>query len=158
MHALAELLESWWLAQALRRSVWVYPLVNTGHLLGLSLLIGAIVPMDLRLLGLWRNRIQASALAGVLVPVAGCGLVLAIVTGALLFVTRAVDYVNSSLFLAKLLIVGLALTNLVLLHRHEAWARVRQGKLVTRRVAMAAVISLACWGAVLTLGRLVGYR
>lgn len=43
-----------WVA-ALRASRWVYPLVNTGHILGLALLFGAIIPLDLRMLGFWRS-------------------------------------------------------------------------------------------------------
>jgi hypothetical protein len=47
-------LEATVLAAALRGSVWAYPLVNAGHILGVALLIGSIVPLDLRLLGLWQ--------------------------------------------------------------------------------------------------------
>src|SRR3546814_3819020 len=41
---------------ALRASRWVYPLVNTAHIAGIALLFGAIAPLDLRLLGAWRDR------------------------------------------------------------------------------------------------------
>lgn len=43
-------LEATELARALRDSVWIYPLVNAGHILGVALLVGSIVPLDLRLL------------------------------------------------------------------------------------------------------------
>ena len=42
-------------AQALKASFWAYPLVNAGHILGLALFIGAIVPLDLRILGAFRG-------------------------------------------------------------------------------------------------------
>ena len=41
-------LEATALSQALRASIWLYPLVNTGHVVGIALLFGAIVPLDLR--------------------------------------------------------------------------------------------------------------
>ena len=60
------------LVGALRRSRWVYPLVNAGHIVGLALLFGAIVPLDLRLLGLWQ-RVSLGVLARTLLPVAIAG-------------------------------------------------------------------------------------
>lgn len=51
MEALFAALEASTWATALSGSLWVYPLINAGHLLGIALLVGAIVPMDLRLLG-----------------------------------------------------------------------------------------------------------
>ena len=50
---LAVVLEQGALAQALAGSVWWYPLINAGHILGIALLVGGIIPLDLRLLGLW---------------------------------------------------------------------------------------------------------
>ena len=65
------------LPAALRASRWVYPVVNTGHILGLALLFGAILPLDLRLLGLW-PRLPMRPLSRVLLPVALCGLALSL--------------------------------------------------------------------------------
>ena len=62
------------LVGALRRSHWVYPIVNTGHIVGLALLFGAIVPLDLRLIGLW-PMVSIGSLARMLLPVAIAGLV-----------------------------------------------------------------------------------
>lgn len=51
----AAALEATDLATTLRGSVWAYPLVNAAHILGVALLVGATVPLDLRLLGAWRS-------------------------------------------------------------------------------------------------------
>ena len=51
----AAALEATALATGLRNSVWSYPLVNAAHILGVALLVGSIVPLDLRLLGAWRS-------------------------------------------------------------------------------------------------------
>ena len=49
---------------ALRASRWVYPLVNTAHITGLAVLFGAILPLDLRLLGLCRASATAREVQG----------------------------------------------------------------------------------------------
>ena len=72
----------------LRNSRWTYAAVNASHIVGIALLFGAIVPLDLRLMGCWRS-VPIRTLARILVPVAACGLVLAIAAGLLLFSIRA---------------------------------------------------------------------
>src|SRR5690606_24640640 len=79
------------LSQAIRYSQWRYAAVNTAHIFGIALLVGAILPMDLRLIGAFR-RIPHSELARVLVPMAALGLALAITAGVGLFVVRAKEY------------------------------------------------------------------
>ena len=65
LDARAPALQASGLSEMLHASVWLYPLVNTGHLLGMALLFGAIVVLDLRLNGLWR-QVPAALLARVL--------------------------------------------------------------------------------------------
>ena len=87
-----------------------YPLINAAHLLGMALLVGAMVPLDLRLLGAW-PRTALQSLWPVLVACAVAGLLLAIFTGALLFIARAGDYLASPLFAAKMTVVALGVAN-----------------------------------------------
>lgn len=146
------------LAQALRHSVWVYPLVNAAHLLGVALLLGAIVPLDLRLLGAW-SSVPVGPLWRVLTQTATVGLVLAIVFGALLFVTRASEYAASGLFLTKMLVVAAATINAVALRLIGAGdlphADPTRG--MPRHARVAGAVSLLAWVTALVLGRLVGY-
>jgi hypothetical protein len=152
-------LEATVLAAALRGSVWAYPLVNAGHILGVALLIGSIVPLDLRLLGLWQ-AVPLASLWRVLTRTAGCGLGLAMICGMLLFITRATQYANSSLFIAKMVIVVAGLVNALVLHLampdHRPLSQWTTSRLPAR-IRFAACISLAGWLSALTLGRLVGY-
>jgi hypothetical protein len=143
---------------ALRRSHWVYPIVNAGHIVGLALLFGAIVPLDLRLIGLWR-RVPIGQLARTLLPVAIAGLALAVLTGGLLFSVSAVKYAGMTLFQAKLLLILGALANALLLHRASAWAAHDGGGLrgTTLRLQLAGVLSIGCWLAVIFAGRMLGY-
>src|SRR5690625_7749558 len=68
------------LSQAIRFSQMRYAVVNTAHIFGIALLVGAILPMDLRLLGAWR-RVSHAELARIVVPVAASGLVIAAIEG-----------------------------------------------------------------------------
>ncbi len=160
MEALLFGLEATALARALSASLWVYPLVNAAHLLGVALLIGAIVPVDLRLLGAWRT-VPLAPFCRVLVRSAAVGLALAALCGALLFMTRASEYAASGLFVAKMVIVALATANALALRLAGFDALLRAGdanRPLPRRVRVAAAVSLLAWLAALTLGRLVGYR
>jgi hypothetical protein len=147
------------LAAGLRGSTWLYPLVNAGHLVGIALLFGAIAPLDLRLIGLWR-RTPLENLSRVLIPVAALGFALALICGALLFVAKATDYAGSTLFQIKMLMVALALANV--LASALLWRRrnSRSGDPAPRPVLAQRILgaaSLAAWLAVIVLGRLVGY-
>lgn len=152
-------LEATVLARDLRDSVWVYPLVNAGHIAGVALLVGSIIPLDLRLLGAWRS-VSLGPLWQVLTRTAAGGLVLAVACGALLFSTRATEYAVSGLFLSKMAVVAAATANALWLHllpRRTIERMCAEQGAVPHRVRLAASISLAGWLAALTLGRLVGY-
>ena len=146
-------------ARALRDSVWLYPLVNAGHILGIALLVGSVIPLDLRLLFAWRS-VPLAPLWHVLTRTAGVGLVLAIGFGSLLFMTNATEYVASGLFLGKMSIVVIAIVNALVLRRHLpaelAGIEPHLGP-PSQRLRFAGGVSLACWLTALVLGRLVGY-
>ena len=140
-------------AQALRFSRWGYAWVNAAHVLGIALLVGAILPLDLRLLGLWRG-VPRAALVRVLVPTAATGLGLAVLTGPLLFATRATEYADIGFLWMKLALVatgaGAAL-----------WAHAAHGFLLEGagrgRLAAHALLSMACWLGALVSGRMIAF-
>lgn len=146
------------LAAALRGSVWAYPLVNAVHILGIALLVGSILPLDLRMLGFWPS-VSLVTLWRVLTRTAGIGLGLAASSGSLLFITRATEYTASGLFVAKMVIVGVGIANALILHgvmsrerrvSPEHWQP-------PAHIRISAGISLAAWITALVLGRLIGY-
>ena len=150
----AATLEATALATGLRNSVWSYPLVNAAHILGVALLVGSIVPLDLRLLGAWR-AVALEPLWRVLTRIAGSGLVLAGIFGMLLFITRATEYVSSNLFIAKMFAVAIGTVNALAL-RIPPQAQSKEWK-PPLRLRFGAGLSLTAWLTALTLGRLVGY-
>ena len=137
---------------ALRDSTFAYPLVNTLHVIGVALLFGAIVALDLRLIGWRRAAGPVEGFASLLLPVAIGGLLLAVPAGLLLFATDARAYAASPLFQAKMLLIVLALGNVLWL-RTSDW----RGERPPRRVALAAAASILSWLGVIVLGRMLGY-
>lgn len=154
---LAWALEGSSLAIILRGSFWLYPLVNAGHIVGIAILFGAIVPMDLRMLGMWRS-IPAATLARVLVPTAIAGFLIVLATGPLLFIVQAQDYVASPWFQAKLALIAAALVNALLLRASDSWRALdRVAAVTTPRLAVAGILSLLFWLGAVICGRLIAY-
>jgi hypothetical protein len=139
---LIETLEASALAEHLRQSRWTYPLVNAGHIAGIGMLFGAVVPMAAKSLAGPRAGRQVIRL---LRPFAVAGLALATICGGLLFIAQAGDYVANRWFLAKMALIALALTN-------AAWHL--RAEVVS---APAALASLALWSAALVSGRMIGF-
>ena len=137
---------------ALRESTLAFPLVNALHIIGIALLFGSIVALDLRLLGWRRDAGPAEGFSRLLVPVAIAGLLIAIPTGLLMFATDARAYAASPLFQAKVGIVALAIGNALWLR-----AKVRRGPTPRLRESVAAASSILLWLGAIVLGRLVGY-
>lgn len=148
-------LGKWPGAVLLQQNGTAYLLVNASHILGIALLIGAILPLDLRLLGFFRS-VPVATLAPVLSRMAGIGLGLALVTGAWLFTVRPVEYARNAAFLWKLGLLALALANIALHHRSAAYARALAGD-VTAAVRWHALASVTLWPGVLLAGRWIGF-
>lgn len=159
LDSLAATLHASELSRTLRGSLWLYPLVNTGHVFAIALLFGAITPLDLRLIGIWRS-VPLEHAVRMLVPVALCGLLLAVSSGALLFATSPLDYIGEPLFLGKMLLLAAAVGNALLLRRPPQWglAHIEAGTKTMGRWRVPALASLVLWLGVITAGRLIGYR
>jgi hypothetical protein len=148
------------LAEALRSSRWAYPLVNTAHVLGIALLVGGAVPLNLRLLGLWRSA-PLGPLRRVLLRTTDAGLIVAVAFGILLFLARASAYARSGLFITKMLLLAAAILSStfsrLLSGRQPAAGAGAVDAALPDYLRLTAGVSLALWTAVLVLGRLVGY-
>lgn len=137
-------------AEHLRFSRYTYPFVNAAHVVGIAALFGAILPLDLRLMGLF-PRAPLAELARVLRPVAAAGFVLAAATGLLLFSVRATGYAETPLFAAKMALVALGLANALLLTGRRLVAA------PPSRQRLAAGASIGVWLGAIFAGRWLGY-
>jgi hypothetical protein len=144
-------------ASALRASRVAYPVVNALHILGLAALFGAILALDLRLLGAAR-AIPAAPLARYLPRVAAVGLGAAVVTGLALFSVQPHDYVANRAFLFKVTLVGAGALHAISVHRSAAWRRfAAEGGAVEKRLRVSAALSLAIWVAAIVAGRFIAF-
>ncbi len=133
-----------------------YPLLNAAHILSIGLLLGAVATLDLRLLGAFRAHPLAH-LGPPLRRVAVAGLLLAALTGALLFTVRPVAYAENPAFLVKLGLLGLGTGVALLAGRGRPWRAALQGDPVPRPLRVAAAFSLLSWTGAVVAGRWIGF-
>lgn len=151
MIGLLEALEASAPASFLRGSFFVYPLVNALHILAIGALLTCAVLMDLAILGIGRRLPAATAIL-YLRPVAVLALLVAALSGALLFSVQPLDYVDNLAFGLKLLLLAVAVLNagaFILLQRRQ-----RLNSAILRALALA---SLLLWPSVLIAGRFIGF-
>lgn len=160
MHDLLAGIEASSLGRIVRESgAWTYAWVNLAHIVGVASLFGAILVLDLRLLGVGR-RLPLAPLADAVIPVAKTGFVLAAASGIALLSANATDYAGNPFLLIKFAAIALGLANAVLLGRSTAWSAARDGIATSaqvRRVTLMGGISLASWLTAVGAGRMIGY-
>lgn len=101
---------------ALHESVYVWPLLESLHVLCLTIFVGTAVMLDVRLLGVAMTRIPASAFTQRLLPWTRGGFAIMVITGVLLFTATPVDYYHSSSFRIKLILMAIAGCNVWFFH------------------------------------------
>lgn len=148
------------LGHVMRESgVWTYGLVNLIHILGIASLFGAVLVLDLRLLGVWR-KVALPAITRPTVPVAATGFAIAASSGLCLLATKATEYVGNPFLYIKFPAIALALVNIGVLRCVPAWKQHNSRDLSPREqktLAFFGGISLACWVTAITAGRMIGY-
>jgi hypothetical protein len=144
------------LARALIASSTLYLLVNAAHILGVGMLFGAILALDLRLLGL-APAVPLATIAPFLSRLAGAGVLLAILTGLCLFSVRPLEYARNPAFLAKLGLVALGLLNVAVVHFGSGWRTVLAGDAPTAALRFSAVLSVVLWISAVIAGRWIGF-
>jgi uncharacterized protein DUF6644 len=143
-------------ARFMREALWAYPITEAAHIVGLALLFGSIVIVDLRLLGAGR-KVPAAALVGYAVPWSLAGFVLAAGSGLMMFSAHAGDFLSERVFLLKMALILVAGVNAALLRigvARRAWSIDRP---FPTRVRIAAALSIALWIGVIACGRLLAY-
>ena len=155
-------LEGSGLGQAMRQWLWLYPSVETVHIIGIGLLFGSIAILDLRLLGFSR-RIGVKALAGHVLPWTAGSFVLIVPSGFLMFTAHATEFIQSPVFALKMSLILAAGLNAALFHAIvlpsvEVWDSAEMRKLGPPPSArVSAAVSLAIWISVIACGRLLAY-
>jgi hypothetical protein len=155
-------LEGSGLGRAMREWLWLYPSVEVIHIVGIGLLFGSIAVLDLRLLGLSRG-IPARRLAAHVLPWSAASFLLIVPSGLLMFTAHATEFVQSGVFVLKMLLIMAAGLNAALFHAvtfrtADVWDSEQMRPLGPPPSArLAAAASLLLWISVIACGRLLAY-
>ncbi len=149
-----EAIENSGLGQTVRVSVWMFPVIESLHLLGLCALGGAVLTVDLRLLGAGLTRQPIATVATGVHPWLKAGVAMMILTGVPLFMSEAVKCYNNPSFWLKMEILPVALLYAFTVRRRVASNPARETSAVTR---LTAVVSLLLWFTVAVAGRWIGF-
>lgn len=157
------MLETWLLAlqdapfaQALRLSYYAYPIVNAAHILSIGIILGSILPLDLRLLGAFRAA-PIGVLARVLEPVAAVAIVGALITGFLLFSVKPLEYIENPALWVKLALVLAGIVNAVALLVAPSFRAAKAGAPPGLRIRLAALLSVLLWTGAIFAGRFIAF-
>jgi len=143
----------------IRESLWVFPIIEGTHLLGIALSVGMLCWFDLRLMGLAMRDQPVSKVWRQVMPVAIVGFFLMFVTGLLLFWAEAMTAYRSVHFWIKLLLLVLAGVNALTFEAtaHRNMAEWDTASILPRRARLAGAISLVLWTAIIVTGRTMAY-
>ena len=160
MYELLAWIEQSPLGHAMRESgVWTYAVVNLVHILGIATLFGAVLIVDLRLLGLW-PRIPIATLGVPAEQLGPVGLAVAVTSGICLLATNGTEYAGNPYLPIKFSAIGAGLANVAILTSMPAW-KARGAREPTprecRQLQAAGGISLITWLTAIAAGRMIGY-
>jgi len=144
------------LAQALTVSPRLYMFVNAAHILSIGILVGAIIPLDLRMLGFFRS-VPLNVIGPFLSRSAIVGTILTVTFGIMLFSVRAKEYAANPAFLAKMALLAIGVANALLFHAIVPWRRTLVPDRQTAPVRIMAGLSLVTWISAVIAGRWIGF-
>ena len=146
-------------ATALRESKLMFPIVESIHTLAITLVVGTVAILDLRLLGLVLKKVPVSRVAAQNLPLTWKGFALMAITGLLLFYSEAAKCYHNPAFRLKLILLALVGLNPLIFHftiykSVNQWDEAPQ---TPGRARLAATLSLGLWSAIVVAGRAIAY-
>jgi hypothetical protein len=144
----------------IRESIWLFPIVETTHVLALALSVGVLIWFDLRLMGWGMKHQPVSQVHRQVMPTATIGFIIMTISGILLFWSEAEKCYKSNFFRAKVFFLILAAINagvfeLATKKSIEDWDKYHVPPMKAR---MAGLISIISWTAVIIAGRATAYN
>lgn len=149
----------WSVSDSIRANVSAFPMLESLHVLAITMVFGTILIVDLRLLGFASHRRSAQKLIVELLPYTWVAFAVAVVTGALLFASNALSYAHNTQFLLKMVAIVVAGINMAIFHmtahrRIADWDETLPPPTAAR---LAGASSLLLWVLVIFLGRWIGF-
>jgi hypothetical protein len=150
-----EWMESLWLGQFIVGSNWLFPVIESVHLLALALLGGSVLVVDMRLLGVGLRNYDVREIARDARPWMVAALVMMVATGVPLFLSEPIKCYYSQAFWVKMWALSLAL-----IFTFTVRTRVTRSESVrntARRQVLVGALSIALWFTVAAAGRWIGF-
>lgn len=143
------------LGVAMRETPGLFPATEMAHFIGLSLLLGVMIVVDLRILGAFKQASYASVLK--LLPLAVLGFAINLVSGVFFIACNPFLYFTNPAFFLKLFVIGLGGLNALwfTFAEHRLIARLPSDAAAPTLARVLAGASLGMWLLVILLGRLL---
>ena len=159
LHDFISYFEDSGLAESIREDDTLFPLIESVHVIAICLVVGSILALDLRLLGLASIQRPVSRLARAILPVTWAAFALAATSGTLLFMSNATKYLANGYFVAKMFLICAAGANMLVFHLISTkdlpqWEKDAKPPL---RARIAGALSIVLWIAVVACGRWIGF-
>jgi hypothetical protein len=152
-------LEDTGLASHIRHSLYLFPFLESIHVMALAVVFGTVTIVDLRLLGLASTNRPFQRVADELLKWTWAGFALSVLTGGIMFTTNARVYASNTPFRIKLVLLALAGLNMLVFHltagRTAAQWENRRSAPASGKIA--AALSLLLWIAIIFAGRVIGF-
>ena len=139
--------------QTIRHYSALVALVEIVHLLGVTMLVGTVMMVDLSLLGLGMRRHPVSRIAGELAPWTTGGLIVMLITGPLLLTSEALKCYDASFFWIKMGLLAVTLVFHFAIHQRVALSEAPVGRW---RAGLVGCASLALWTGIALAGKMIG--
>ena len=156
---LCQLLYDSHVGTAIRESDYAFSVIESVHVLAITLLVGTIAVLDLRMLGIVLRNVPVTRVARAVFPLVWIGFAVMLTSGLLLFWAEAAkNYLNPA-FRIKMVLLVLTGLNPLIFHT-SIYRRVHQWELQHRspwRARVAAAASLTLWSGVIIAGRAIAY-
>lgn len=159
LQSIFEWLESWPVSVGIRQSSWMFPAFESVHVIAITLVVGSVMIVDLRVLGLASLRQRITDLSQSVLPWTWGAFVVALISGAFLFAAKAHTYFDNVNFRLKMLLMAAAFLNMLAFH-YGPYRSVRTWDAGRRAPAMAMVgcgLSLTFWVLIVAMGRWIGF-
>lgn len=146
------------LKHAIAGSPWLYPAAEIVHIIGFVLVVGPVIALDLRLLGVTRAG-HVGELAKALLPWSLLGAVIAVCAGVTLFASDAKSLLGNPAFLTKLCLLSAAVINAITFHAiaYRTAKNCGAGEVPSGVARAQALASIMLWVSVICAGRLIAY-
>ncbi len=143
-----------WLGELIRNSTWAFAAIEVVHLFGLTVLLGTVTVVNLRLAGFGLRQQSAAEVAHDAMPWTYVGIVVTMASGFLLFVSEALKCYDSPPFFLKMGLLALSLMVTFAIQRRMANGSVEFSLVVGR---LLATLTIALWFGVGLAGRAIAF-